>query len=588
MAKKTAKKSPAQTTKKAASATIEKIDVKKAPEASKTAVKKQAAAKKQETAKKQTASKKQETVKKRVPTKKQVNIAPQAARKKQIKEKAAEAIKEIRKDAGSQEPQNQENQSKINVLIAASEGTPFAVTGGLGEVIGSLPKAIMAEDSSMFDVRVVLPLYESIKYEDRAEMEFLGHFNVGLAWREQYCGVFRLTRDNVVYYFIDNEYYFKRNVPYGYYDDGERFAFFSKAVLDSIHLMDFQPQIIHSHDWQTALIPVYMKNGYQHLGAQSIFTIHNIEYQGKMGFDIIEDIFGLPKEAKSLLEYDNCVNLMKAAIESADLVNTVSPTYAAELRLDYYAKGLAPIIRKNEGKIRGILNGIDTESYNPATDKSIFCNYDAASIDKKKVNKAEMQRLLNLPVEENVPVIAVISRLVSHKGIDIVVPLMEELLSRNVQIVVLGIGESRYEDYFKWLQSQYPGKVSTMLCFNQDLARKIYAGADFFLMPSKAEPCGLAQMIASRYGTVPIVRKTGGLNDTIKDCSAGEGNGFVFGNCDSHDLMDAINRGLSVYHQKEQWEQLVKWVMAVDFSWKKSAKEYEKLYAELCSVNLAY
>lgn len=476
----------------------------------------------------------------------------------------------------------------IKVLIVASEGLPFVATGGLGEVVGSLPKAIMKENSDNFDIRVILPLYEGIGSEDRQQMEFLGHFNVNLSWRQQYCGVFRTEKNGVTYYFIDNEYYFKRFNPYGYHDDGERYAFFSKAVLDSIPLLNFNPNIIHCHDWQTALVPVYLYYNYHHIQAQTIFTIHNIEYQGKMDLNIIGDVIGLGPEAGASLEYEGCVNLMKAAIECSNQVNTVSPTYARELRDDYFAKGLAPIIQKNEFKMRGILNGIDVESYNPETDASLFQNYGIKSLDNKKVNKVELQELVNLPVNENVPVIAIVSRLVSHKGLDLIAEIMEQVVNENVQVVVLGIGERKYEDYFKWLQNQYPTKVAAMLCFNQDLARKVYAGADIFLMPSRSEPCGLAQMIASRYGTVPIVQAVGGLRDTIKDCSVGEGNGFVFDQHNSYVLLDAIIRSLCVYDNKEYWNNLVRWIMSIDFSWEKSAREYEKLYLELGSYQVQY
>lgn len=475
--------------------------------------------------------------------------------------------------------------NKISILMAASEGAPFYITGGLGEVIGALPKAIMQKNSDKYDVRVVLPLYESISPEERNQLEFLGHFDVWLSWRKQYCGVFRIEKDGVIYYFIDNEFYFKRSIPYGYEDDGERFAFFSKAVLESIETMDFKPDIIHCHDWQTALIPVYLHFTHQHLQLKSIFTIHNIEYQGKSDLSMIDDVFGLPAEAGAILEYHGCVNLMKAAIECAYKVNTVSPNYANELHDDYFAKGLAPIIQRNNGKVRGIVNGIDTDYYNPLTDPSMFTNYSSDSIEKKKINKVELQELINLPVDEDVPLFAIVSRLVTHKGLDLVTHMMEKLLNEKVQVVVLGIGERKYEDYFKWLQEQYQGKVASLITFNQDLARKIYAGADFFLMPSKSEPCGLAQMIASRYGTVPIVHAVGGLKDTIQDCSSGEGNGFVFERYHGDDLMSAVNRGLHTYQNKEDWNALVRWIMGVDFSWEKSAREYESLYLELSRVN---
>ncbi|RTR28803.1 glycogen synthase [Robertmurraya yapensis] len=482
------------------------------------------------------------------------------------------------------EAEAKSNGRKVNILIAASEGVPFFVTGGLGEVIGALPKAIMKDSKERFDVRVVLPLYESISPQERKKMQFLGYFHVELAWRKQYCGVFRTEKDGIIYYFIDNEFYFKRAIPYGYDDDGERFAFFSKAVLESIQVMDFEPNIIHCHDWQTALIPVYLHYTYHHLHLKSLFTIHNIEYQGKNDLHMLEDIIGLPPEARGVLEYNGCVNLMKAAIECAYRVNTVSPNYAIELMNDYFAKGLARIIQRNGQKVKGILNGIDMELYNPETDPSIFVNYNQETIDKKKLNKTELQRLVNLPVEEKVPLFAIVSRLVTHKGIDIVAAMMEKLLSEKVQVVILGIGERKYEDYFKWLQDQYQGKVSSLITFNQDLARKIYAGADFFLMPSKSEPCGLAQMIASRYGTVPIVHAVGGLRDTIHDCSKGEGNGFVFDQYNGNDLLHAIYRGLETYKNEQDWNALVEWIMGIDFSWGKSAREYERLYMELDKV----
>lgn len=475
---------------------------------------------------------------------------------------------------------------KVKVLIAASESAPFLVTGGLGEVIGALPKAINKNQMKHFDIRVVLPLYESISLEDRKEMEFLGSSDVPLSWRRQYCGVYRTEKNGVTYYFIDNEYYFKRGNAYGYGDDGERFAFFNKAVLDSLSLMDFQPTIIHCHDWQTALIPIYLHFSYSHLQIRSLFTIHNIEYQGKNDLKMIEDVIGLPMEASGILEYNGCVNLMKAAIECADKVNTVSPTYAEELKDDYFAKGLAQIIQRNASKVSGILNGIDMEVYNPATDDALFENYSQETHKKKKINKAELQKLVNLPVDDSVPLIAIVSRLVTHKGLDLITPIMETLLNERVQIVVLGIGERKYEDYFTWLQDEYQGKVAALLCFNQDLSRKIYAGADFFLMPSQSEPCGLAQMIASRYGAVPIVRSTGGLRDTIKDCSFGEGNGFVFEEYDPKALYLAIHRGLRAYKDEKNWQQLVQWIMGIDFSWEKSAREYEDLYAQLETVHV--
>lgn len=489
-------------------------------------------------------------------------LTEKAAAKPVAKKTAA-----VSKDAGE----------KKKILIAASECMPFIATGGLGEVVGSLPKAI-AKISS-FDIRVILPLHSDIPAAIRQKMTYLGSITTPLGWRLQFCGLFLIEENNVKYYFVDNEYYFKRNGLYGHFDDGERFAFFSRSVLEVLSLINFYPDIIHCNDWQTALVPVYLKAiysaWYSYENIKTIFTIHNIEYQGKYSLDIIEDVFGISKMAAHLMEYDGMINLVKGAIQCADIVSTVSPTYAKEILSPYFSHGLHYILELNKNKIVGILNGIDTESYNPETDSALFKNYSAKDFKNKAVNKVELQKMLNLPEESDVPVLAIISRLVPHKGLDLVKCIIEELLQQKIQVVILGKGEAIYENYFIDLQKIFADKVRAIISYNGDLARKIYAGSDIFLMPSKSEPCGLSQMIASRYGTVPVVRQTGGLYDSIKD------NGFTFNNYNAHEMLEKIKNALDFYENKPEWNALIKKVMESDFSWNKSALEYVKLYSSL-------
>lgn len=471
--------------------------------------------------------------------------------------------------------------SKINILFATSEAAPFITTGGLGEVSGSLPKALKAKYGDDIDIRIILPLYQGI--ENRDDFEYIGNTIVHLAWRQQYCGVFKkIANDGVTYYFIDNEYYFKRSDCYGHFDDGERFAFFSKAILSVISMLDFLPDIIHANDWQTALVPIYLKttcSGYaDYSNIKTILTIHNIEYQGIYDMKISEDIFDIHGSEKSIIEFNGAINLIKGALETSDIISTVSESYAKEMLDDYHSHGLASIINRNSHKLRGILNGIDTDSYNPETDKALFENYNINSIQKKYVNKTNLQQLVNLPKDEKIPVIGIVSRLVRHKGFDLVIYAIDEILKEKVQFIILGKGDRNYELHFKALQDMYKNKLSTKIDFNQDLARKLYAGADFILMPSISEPCGIAQMIASRYGTVPIVRETGGLKDSIKDCSLGTGNGFTFYNESPHDLVLAVKRALQVYADENNFRKLVETVMSVDFSWENSAVKYFEMY----------
>ncbi len=471
---------------------------------------------------------------------------------------------------------------KKKILFVASEAAPFIATGGLAEVIGSLSKALAKNER--YDVRVILPLYQDIRKDYRKDFRFIGNLFVPLSWRNQYCGIFEYVKDNVTFYFVDNEYYFKRPGCYGYYDDGERFAFFCRSVLEILGFIGFYPDVMHCHDWQAALAALYLKTIYcfrpEYQFIRAVFTIHNIEYQGKYSLDILEDLFGISNGFRNLVEYDRCINLMKGAIECCERFTTVSPTYAAEIKDPYYAHGLDPIIRRNEFKLTGILNGIDPEYYDPATDAALFANYSAADPSGKAVCKEELQRMLNLPVRKDTPIIAMISRLVSHKGLDLVREVIEQVLRQDVQFVLLGTGESQYENYFNDLARRYSGKVVSVISFNSDLSRKIYSGADIFLMPSKSEPCGLSQMIASRYGTVAVVRETGGLKDSITPYGAG-GNGFTFANYDAYDMLYVVNEAIEVYKDQKEWAKLVKKAMETDFSWGTSAKSYEGLYLEM-------
>ena len=497
--------------------------------------------------------------------------------KDNVEQVAAMINKEITKEVKKSKKAAPE---KKKILFVGSEVLPFAATGGLGEVLGSLPKALAARGD--YDVRVMMPYYSDIGEQYRNSAKYLCNYNVGLSWRNLYCGLFELKQDNVTYYFIDNEYYFHRDGLYGFYDDGERYAFFCKAVMDSFYFIDFMPDIIHANDWQTALIPIYNNSKY-HYDIKLIFTIHNIEYQGQYDLKILPTVFDLPPEAGAYVEYEGCINLVKGAIETSDCVTTVSESYAKELEDAAFAHGLQDMIRKNNWKTRGILNGIDAEGYDPATDTAIAHNFTPDDFTGKVQDKLELQRLAGLREDAGVPVIAIISRLVAHKGLDLITKAMENIVRNcEVQLVVLGKGDRKYEDYFIWLQNQYNGKVSAMITYNKDLSRKVYAGADMFLMPSKAEPCGLSQMIACRYGTVPIVRETGGLRDSIVDCSYGEGNGFTFADYNPDDMANAIYRAIDLYYNNpEGWDKLRKYISTIDFSWAKSADKYDEMYSWL-------
>lgn len=473
----------------------------------------------------------------------------------------------------------------MNVLFCASEATPFAASGGLGDVAGSLPGAI---HSRKVDCRVVLPLYSEVKQEFRDKMTFLTSFTVSVGWRSQYCGVFELKHGGVTYYFLDNEYYFKRSGLYGFYDDAERYAFFSRAILDMVLHIDFAPDVIHANDWQTALVPVYLDLYYRHLEelrqTKSVFTIHNIQYQGKYGREILEEILSVSAADAHVLEYDKCVNFMKGAIECADKVTTVSPSYANEILDPWFSHGLDSFLRNKQYKLCGILNGIDVKSYDPATDKNLAANYTVATVAKgKPVCKLELQREFGLN-EWPVPVVAMVTRLVAHKGLDLVRHVAQEILNAGMQLVILGSGEAEYEKFFSEFAARNPGTVGLRIGFIPSLARKVYAGADIFLMPSKSEPCGLSQMVALRYGTIPVVRETGGLRDSIQDSGDGKGNGFTFQSYNAYDMMGACQRAKQGYDNQEGWMELVKRAMKCDYSWSASAKQYVEMYEQVMQL----
>lgn len=476
------------------------------------------------------------------------------------------------------------------ILMVGSEMVPYAATGGLGDVMGSLPKACMSAGEGEIDARVIMPLYGTIGEEYRKQMTFLKSIVVPLAWRKLYCGIFKSVKNGVTVYFIDNEYYFKRPAMYGSYDDGERFAFFGSAVMHCLPHIDFMPDILHAHDWQSAMSVVYLKTIFSrnpdYAKIKAVFTIHNAEYQGKYDTAILGDVFGLPLEYCSVLENGGCLNLMKGAIQLADKVTTVSPTYAEELKKPEYSYGMHCILNETSEKLTGILNGLDYDCYNPETDETIYANFTSAKISGKAKNKSELQSELGLENNASAPLLAVITRLAEHKGIDLIARIIREVLGEtDAQLAVLGTGEKRYENFFGMLADDYPGRVTAILAYDKNLAKKIYAGADIFLMPSLTEPCGLAQMIASRYGTVPITRETGGLFDSIKGYCELDGkvfgNGFTFGNYNAHELKDRIMAAVTLYGNPAKWKKLVKKVMKEDFSWNVSAKKYIEMYNKL-------
>lgn len=475
----------------------------------------------------------------------------------------------------------------MKILYVAAEAVPFAKTGGLADVAGSLPKALEADG---VDVRVIMPKYGKIPKEYRNAMQHVYDGTLPVAWREKYVGLDAYKLGDVTYYFVDNEEYFDREGFYGYGDDAERFSFFSRAVLNLLPVLDFWPDVIHTNDWHAGLVNVFLK--LEHMGDEryekikTVYTIHSLKYQGIFPKDVMTDVLGLDWKYfnNGDLEFFDAVNFMKGGIIYADAVTTVSKTYAQEIQYPYFGEHLDGLLRSRADDLSGIVNGIDYDVYNPRTDKNLFETYDEDSLDRKLDNKTELQKALGLPVRRNVPLVAIVSRLVEPKGMDLVVRMMDEILQHeDIQLVVLGTGEKRYEDWFKGLAWRYPKKVSANIYFSNQLAQRIYAAADIFLMPSNYEPCGIGQLIALRYGTIPVVRQTGGLKDTVTQYNkyTQEGNGFVFENYNAHEMMYALKRALSFYGNYEIWHKIQLNAVRADFSWKRSAKEYEALYEKL-------
>lgn len=475
----------------------------------------------------------------------------------------------------------------MKVLFVASEAVPFIKTGGLADVAGSLPKSLKAEG---VDIRVILPKYGSIKEEWTSKMSHVGNITVPVSWRDKYAGVDMIEHDGVTYYFLDNEEYFKRDSLYGYFDDAERFAFFSRAVLNVLPMLDFWPDVIHTNDWHAGMVNVFLKLDHigdeRYAGIKTLFSIHNLKYQGVFPKSVMNDVLGLDWKYfnNGDLEFYDAVNYMKAGIIYADFVGTVSRTYAQEIQYDYFGENLDGLLRKRSDSLFGIVNGIDYDVYNPATDKNLLYTYDVNSWNKKVDNKVRLQEYLGLPVKRDTPIIAMVTRLVEAKGLDLLVRIMDELLAtEDAQFVLLGTGDKRYEDWFQGLQWRFPDKVSANIRFSNQLAQRIYASADIFLMPSIYEPCGIGQLIALRYGTVPVVRATGGLRDTIQPYNkyTGEGNGYIFENINAHDMAYVIKQALGDYRDKSVWNHLVENAMNSDYSWKNSAKEYINLFSRL-------
>ena len=475
----------------------------------------------------------------------------------------------------------------MKILYATSEAVPFCKTGGLADVSGSLPPALAAEGA---EIAVVLPLYQRVKERFGEELYFECYDYVDLAWRHSYCGLFSLKKDGVTWYFLDNEQYFGRSELYGYMDDGERFAFFSRAVVRMLPHMEFWPEVIHCNDWQTALIPIYLKDDGvredRFRSIRTVLTIHNIEYQGRFNPYILGDLFGLDsgwaKDGTLLMDGD--VNLLKGAILCADAVTAVSPTYANELKLAYFAHRLEGIISKCDYKLFGVLNGIDMKLYNPETDPRIAARYSVHDMSGKDEDKAALQRMLGLREEPHTPIVAMVSRLVSHKGLDLICEVLHDMMELPIQLVLLGKGDRKYEEFFRWAAQQHSGRMAVRLDYNEDLSMAIYAGADLFLMPSKSEPCGLSQMIAMRYGTVPIVRETGGLKDTVQPYEAwrDSGTGFTFANYSSSDMLYVIREAVYLYKDyPDAFSRLRQRAMSCDFSWARSAREYLRIYGNI-------
>ena len=471
----------------------------------------------------------------------------------------------------------------MKVCFIAAEAAPFVKVGGLGDVIGSLPKSLRELG---VDARVILPLYSSIDRE-RFGLKYKAYQFVDLGWRHSYCGIFETEVDGVPCYFVDNEQYFNRDSIYGQIDDGERFAFFSKAALEILPALDFKPDVVNVNDWHTALSVIYLdvlksREAEFYKDMKSVLSIHNIEFQGKFNPYEMGNLFGLENKYFDALIYNGDVNLLKGAIQLADRVNTVSETYAREILDPYFSYGLDKILNVEQGKLRGILNGIDVDKFNPKTDPMIPVNYDLKTFEDKVQNKLAFQKEMDLEVNADIPLIGMVTRLTHQKGIDLILQASEDILRTGAQLVILGTGDAHYESALRSLEHYRHDRVRSILLFSNEMSAKIYAASDLFLMPSKTEPCGLSQLISMRYGTVPIVHRVGGLRDTVIPFTGVEGNGFTFESFQAGDMMDAIYRAVTCFYQSpDEWKQIIKNNLQKDVSWEQSAKKYLDLYHEV-------
>ncbi len=475
----------------------------------------------------------------------------------------------------------------MNILFAASEAFPFCKTGGLADVIGSLPAALTKRGEA---VSVILPLYGQISQHWRDQMTFERYIYVDLSWRHEYCGLFSLRYGDVQWYFVDNEHYFHRTNLYGEYDDGERFAFFSKAVVALLPFLHDMPQVIHCNDWHTALVSVYLKDLAVRNDAlrsvSTVFTIHNMEYQGRFAPDTVSDLLGLHQGwwDDGTLQMDGDVNLMKAGLLMSDAITTVSPTYAQQIRSPRYAYGLHSVVARCADKLHGVLNGLNIESYDPAADMVLPAAFAPDHMEGKRSCKEALQRQLGLKVDADAPLIAMVTRLAEHKGLDLVCRVFDGIIESGAQFVLLGTGEPQYADFFRRQAECYSGRVAVRIEYSESLSRQIYAGSDLFLMPSRSEPCGLSQLIAMRYGAVPIVRQTGGLNDTVHDCQVGQsdGNGFVFSAYNAHDMLFVLRHAVDLYrYDRTSFQAVQRHGMCEDFSWERSAETYRNIYRNI-------
>ena len=471
----------------------------------------------------------------------------------------------------------------MKVCFIAAEAAPFVKVGGLGDVIGSLPKSLRELG---VDARVILPLYSSIDRE-RFGLKYKAYQFVDLGWRHSYCGIFETEVDGVPCYFVDNEQYFNRDSIYGQIDDGERFAFFSKAALEILPALDFKPDVVNVNDWHTALSVIYLdvlksREAEFYKDMKSVLSIHNIEFQGRFNPYEMGNLFGLENKYFDALIYNGDVNLLKGAIQLADRVNTVSETYAREILDPYFSYGLDKILTVEQGKLRGILNGIDLDKFNPKTDPMIPVNYDLKTFEDKVQNKLAFQKEMDLEVNADIPLIGMVTRLTHQKGIDLILQASEEILKTGAQLVILGTGDAHYESALRSLEHYRHDRVRSILLFSNEMSAKIYAASDLFLMPSKTEPCGLSQLISMRYGTVPVVHRVGGLRDTVIPFTGVEGNGFTFESFQAGDMMDAIYRAVTCFYQSpDEWKQIIKNNLQKDVSWEQSAKKYLDLYHEV-------